>query len=52
MFNTFNMGLGMILAIPKDQAEQALTALTQAGETAYAVGRVIAGDAGVELERL
>ena len=52
MFNTFNMGLGMILAIPKDQAEQALTALTQAGETAYAVGRVIAGDAGVELARL
>ena len=52
MFNTFNMGLGMILALPSGQAEQALTVLTQAGETAYAVGRVIAGDAGVELARL
>jgi phosphoribosylformylglycinamidine cyclo-ligase len=52
MFNTFNMGLGMILALPSGQAEQALTVLTQEGETAYAVGRVIAGDAGVELARL
>jgi len=52
MYNTFNMGLGMILAVPAEQAEAALTALTAAGETAYAVGRVIAGDAGVELTRL
>jgi phosphoribosylformylglycinamidine cyclo-ligase len=49
MYNTFNMGIGMVLAVPAGQAQQALATLQQAGETAYAIGAVVAGDAGVEL---
>ena len=44
-----NMGIGMILALPAEQAEQALSVLKGAGETAYQIGRVIPGEAGVEL---
>ena len=49
MYNTFNMGIGMILAVPAAQAQAALDALAAAGETAYQIGSVVAGDAGVEL---
>ena len=48
MYNTFNMGLGMVLAVPQDQAEQTLTILHSAGEPdAAVVGYVASGDAGV-----
>ena len=49
MYNTFNMGIGMILAIPADQAEKALQVLKDAGETAYRIGKVVTGTVGVEL---
>ena len=49
MYNTFNMGIGMILAVPAHQAKATLEALSAAGEAAYQVGTVVAGDAGVEL---
>lgn len=50
MYNTFNMGLGMVLAIdPKDE-EATLKALKAAGEDAYVVGCVEAGDKGVTLK--
>ena len=49
MYNTFNMGIGMILALPADQAQQALSVLADAGESAYAIGEVVAGAEGVEL---
>ena len=49
MYNTFNMGLGMLMALPAGQAEQALAILKQAGEKAYLVGSVVSGEAGVEL---
>ena len=49
MYNTFNMGLDMILAIPAVQAERALSTLTDAGENAYQVGSVVSGSDGVEL---
>ena len=49
MYNTFNMGLGMILAIPAVQAERALSTLTDAGENAYQLGSVVSGSDGVEL---
>ena len=49
MYNTFNMGIGMILALPAGQAQQALSVLADAGENAYAIGEVVAGADGVEL---
>ena len=49
MYNTFNMGVGMILALPAAQAQQALDILSAAGETAYQIGEVVAGEDGVKL---
>ena len=49
MYNTFNMGIGMIFAVPKEQVGEAMHLLVQAGEQGYVIGSVIAGDAGVEL---
>ena len=49
MYNTFNMGLGMVLALPAAQAQQALEVLSAAGEAAWQVGEVVPGEDGVEL---
>ena len=49
MYNTFNMGIGMVLALPAGQAQQALEILSAAGETAYQIGEVISGEDGVVL---
>jgi phosphoribosylformylglycinamidine cyclo-ligase len=42
MFRTFNMGIGMVLAVPADQADSALELAGQLGESAYRIGSVIA----------
>ncbi len=49
MYNTFNMGIGMVLAMPAGQAKAALAAAKEAGEAAYVIGSVVKGDRGVEL---
>ena len=49
MYNTFNMGIGMILAVPAEQAQKTLDNLKAAGETAYQIGKVVAGQDGVSL---
>lgn len=49
MYNTYNMGLGMVLAVDAADAEKAMEALGKAGEKAYIVGNVEAGDKGVRL---
>ena len=49
MYNTFNMGLGLVMAIPKEEVGQALDLLVQAGERAYIIGAVAPGSDGVEL---
>ena len=49
MYNTFNMGVGLILAIPKEEVGQAKEILCRAEERAYVIGSVVAGDTGVEL---
>jgi phosphoribosylformylglycinamidine cyclo-ligase len=47
MFNTFNMGVGMIATVPAAQAEAAIAALKGTGVDAYPVGEVIESDEGV-----
>lgn len=47
LYNTFNMGLGMVLAVPSERADEALRILAAAGESAYAVGEVQRGENGV-----
>jgi len=49
MYNTYNMGLGMILAVNADDADKAIEALRAAGELAYIIGETKAGDKGVKL---
>lgn len=47
MFNTFNMGVGMIAAVAKEDAELALEVLKENGEDAVILGEIIKGDKGV-----
>ena len=47
MFNTFNMGVGMVVTVAKEDAGLALEILRSMGEEAFALGEVAAGDAGV-----
>lgn len=47
MYNTYNMGLGMVLAVSPDEADHMVAAVSEAGETAYIVGTVEAGEKGV-----
>lgn len=49
MYNTYNMGIGMIAAVAKEDAARAMDALREAGETPYVIGEVEAGDKGVIL---
>ncbi|HIT31622.1 MAG TPA: phosphoribosylformylglycinamidine cyclo-ligase [Candidatus Enterenecus stercoripullorum] len=49
MYNTFNMGLGMVLALPAAQAGTALELLRAADQSAWQVGSVVPGNGGVEL---
>ncbi|NBI65439.1 phosphoribosylformylglycinamidine cyclo-ligase [Pseudoflavonifractor sp. 60] len=49
MYNTFNMGVGMVLAVPAEQEQQALDILRAAGENASVIGIVAKGDYGVAI---
>lgn len=49
MYNTFNMGLGMIVAVDEKDVESTLEAIKAAGEEGYVVGHIEAGDKGVTL---
>ncbi|MDD7282226.1 MAG: phosphoribosylformylglycinamidine cyclo-ligase [Erysipelotrichaceae bacterium] len=49
MYNTFNMGLGMVIALDSKDVETAMKAIEQAGDKCYVVGEIVKGDKGVEL---
>ena len=49
MFNTFNMGVGMCLAVAAEDAEQALQILKEQGEDAYLLGELVPGEQRIEL---
>jgi phosphoribosylformylglycinamidine cyclo-ligase len=49
MYNTFNMGLGMIVAVDAADVDKAMEAIRAAGDTPYVVGRIEAGEKGVTL---
>lgn len=50
MFNTFNMGVGMIVSVAPEYADCAVAALKAAGENAYILGELAEGDEGVIIE--
>ena len=50
MFNTFNMGVGMIACVDRNDADKAIETLKAAGEDAYVIGELADGDDGVVIE--
>jgi len=49
IYNTFNMGIGMVIAVDPEIVGNVLQALKALGEKAYLIGEVVKGEAGVEL---
>ena len=49
MYNTYNMGLGMVLAVAPEDAEKTMEAVRAAGDTPYLVGNCGAGEKGVTI---
>ncbi len=49
MYNTYNMGLGMVLAVAPENAQKAIEAIEAAGDKAYVVGKIQDGEKGVIL---
>ncbi len=47
MFNTFNMGVGMIISVDKNDADKAISAIKAAGEDAYVLGELVESEDGV-----
>ncbi|MDO4514147.1 MAG: phosphoribosylformylglycinamidine cyclo-ligase [Lachnospiraceae bacterium] len=49
MYNTYNMGLGMVLAVDASDVNATMEAIKAVGETPYVVGKCVSGEKGVEL---
>lgn len=49
MYNTYNMGLGMIVAVDPADVEKTIEAMKAAGESPYVVGRIVDGEKGVDV---
>jgi len=49
MYNTYNMGLGMIVAVKPEDVDKTMEAIKAAGDTPYVVGEIKAGEKGVTL---
>ncbi len=49
MYNTYNMGLGMVLAVSPDDSEKCMEAIRAAGETPYVIGQCVSGEKGVDI---
>lgn len=47
MFNTFNMGVGMVVCVDKNDADKAVSAINESGEEAYILGELVESDEGV-----
>ncbi len=50
MYNTYNMGVGMSVVVPKADVETALAVLRENGEDAYVIGEIVKGDEKIILE--
>lgn len=49
MYNTFNMGIGMVVAVDAEKADEALRCLKASGEKAYIIGNLAEGEKGVKI---
>ena len=49
MYNTYNMGIGMIVAVDKNDADKTMEAIKAAGDVPYVIGAIEEGEKGVTL---
>ena len=49
MYNTFNMGIGMVIAADKDDAREMMRVIEEAGEKPFKIGKITSGEKGVTL---
>lgn len=49
MYNTFNMGIGMVLAVSPSDVDKTIATIEAAGEKGYVIGKTISGEKGVTL---
>ena len=49
MYNTYNMGLSMVIAIDKADVDKTMEAIRATGDTPYVVGSIVEGEKGVIL---
>lgn len=49
MFNTYNMGIGMMFVVPKAQADKAVEIINECGESASVIGEIVSGEKGVDI---
>lgn len=50
MYNTYNMGIGMMIAVAPEDVNYAMELIKLAGETPYVLGEIVAGEKGVTVE--
>ena len=48
-YNTYNMGIGMMVAVDSDKADEAVRLIEAAGEKAYVIGEIVKGEKGVDI---
>lgn len=49
MYNTFNMGLGMVIAVNQEDVETTMKAIEETGDKCFVVGNIVEGNKGVDL---
>lgn len=49
MYNTFNMGIGMMIVVDPSDADKTIKGIKEAGEDAYVIGEIVSGEKGVTL---
>ena len=49
MYNTFNMGIGLVMAVDPEDADRTMAAIRSTGDKPYVIGWVVSGEQGVEL---
>ncbi len=49
MYNTYNMGIGMIVAVEAEKVDKAVQAVQDAGETCFVIGEIKDGEKGVTI---
>ena len=50
MYNTYNMGIGMMIAVAPEDVNYAMELIKLAGETPYIMGEITTGEKGITLE--